>query len=173
LDLRDIRHQVRAASGFYLSHHSLCKAKTLCTEAKNALGEAVYGPCIGGFRHSLYEYSDGKKGHGKNVEGGFHGEAIEIMNKFCNDESLAPPYRYDSKVVWNELPKNIQLAAKTLGYDASTWNADQTPQEALENRAWVDLTYKEKAAAKDFGYNKREWDGSRHYNKTKWDGTRP
>ena len=59
---------------------------------------------------------------------------------------------------WDELPKEIQDAAKVLGYTKKLWDNDKTPEECDED--WVDLTVEQKAAAIKLGYDRKRWDAS-------------
>ena len=72
--------QLRFASGFRVSDQTLCKAKILCDEALDALGEKMRGECLGGFRHSLWVYSDGLPGG----RGGFLDKAIYHQENNCS-----------------------------------------------------------------------------------------
>ncbi len=57
---------------------------------------------------------------------------------------------------WNDLPSDVQAAAKTLGYDSKMWDDDKSPPS--DNKSWHKLTTEEKIAAKMLGYDQRTWD---------------
>jgi hypothetical protein len=64
---------------------------------------------------------------------------------------------YDS-LNWNQLPKNIQNAMSTLGYDKQMWD-DSNVRPASFQKYWDDLTEDEKTAANEIGCKKEYWDG--------------
>jgi hypothetical protein len=59
---------------------------------------------------------------------------------------------------WDELPKEIQEAARVLGFTKALWDNDEEPEECDEY--WRDLTPEQQAAAKKLGYDEKMWDGS-------------
>eukprot|EP00539_Tryblionella_compressa_P002138 CAMPEP_0178740286 /NCGR_PEP_ID=MMETSP0744-20121128/4504_1 /TAXON_ID=913974 /ORGANISM="Nitzschia punctata, Strain CCMP561" /LENGTH=68 /DNA_ID=CAMNT_0020393039 /DNA_START=44 /DNA_END=250 /DNA_ORIENTATION=- len=67
------------------------------------------------------------------------------------------PGKYDD-YDWDELPKEIQDAAKVLGFTKKLWDNDEEPDECDEY--WKDLTPEQQAAAKKLGYDQKMWDSS-------------
>ena len=65
------------------------------------------------------------------------------------------PGKYDD-YDFEELPPEVQQAAKDLGYTEKMWDKDKEPKSASKD--WDELTEKEKAAAKVFGYDQAKWD---------------
>lgn len=59
---------------------------------------------------------------------------------------------------WDELPEDIQEAAKVLGYTKKHWDKDKTPAEC--DAVWKDLTPEQQAAAAKLGYDQNSWDES-------------
>jgi hypothetical protein len=59
---------------------------------------------------------------------------------------------------WDELPADIQEAAKVLGYTKELWDNDEDPDEVDEY--WKKLTPEQQAAATKLGYDKKSWDAS-------------
>lgn len=65
--------------------------------------------------------------------------------------------KYD-KYDWDELPQDVQEAAKVLGFNKKLWDNDKTPDECDED--WKDLTSEQQAAATKLGYDQQAWDSS-------------
>ena len=59
---------------------------------------------------------------------------------------------------WDELPADIQAAAKLLGYTKKLWDNDKEPKECDEY--WKDLSKEQQEAATKLGYNQKMWDAS-------------
>lgn len=59
---------------------------------------------------------------------------------------------------WDELPDEIQQAAKVLGYTKKLWDKDKDPDACDEY--WKDLTKEQQEAAKKLGYDQKMWDAS-------------
>ena len=59
---------------------------------------------------------------------------------------------------WKELPKEVQGAAKTLGYDKKMWDNDKEPASA--DLDWDELTPEQQKAAEILGFNQKTWDES-------------
>ena len=59
---------------------------------------------------------------------------------------------------WDELPADIQEAAKVLGYNKKYWDKDKEPKESDEY--WKGLTPEQQAAATKLGYDEKSWDSS-------------
>jgi hypothetical protein len=60
---------------------------------------------------------------------------------------------------WDELPSEIQKAAKVLGYNKKMWDADQAPPS--DDKYWHELSKLEQKSARKLGYDKEKWnDGS-------------
>jgi hypothetical protein len=57
---------------------------------------------------------------------------------------------------WDELPKDAQAAAKTLGYNEKIW--DSNGKAPSDSKDWDDLSEAEQAAAKVLGYDEDSWD---------------
>eukprot|EP00559_Dactyliosolen_fragilissimus_P008961 CAMPEP_0184861932 /NCGR_PEP_ID=MMETSP0580-20130426/6512_1 /TAXON_ID=1118495 /ORGANISM="Dactyliosolen fragilissimus" /LENGTH=66 /DNA_ID=CAMNT_0027359613 /DNA_START=156 /DNA_END=356 /DNA_ORIENTATION=+ len=57
---------------------------------------------------------------------------------------------------WDELPSDAKEAAKTLGYNKSTW--DKQGFIKIEEYDWDELSKKQQNAAIVLGYNKASWD---------------
>ena len=63
--------------------------------------------------------------------------------------------KYDD-YYWEELPADIQQAARVLGYTKDAWDNDKEPQACkLE---WAKLTAAQKAAAQKMVYTAALWD---------------
>lgn len=63
---------------------------------------------------------------------------------------------YD-EYTWAELPKRIQEAAFTLGYDENSW--DQSGEAWSADLFWDQLTAEAQEAARLLGYDRSTWDG--------------
>ena len=59
---------------------------------------------------------------------------------------------------WNELPKEVQEAAKELGYDKKMWDKDKEPDTA--DLDWDELTPEQQKAAEILGFDQKTWDES-------------
>ena len=59
---------------------------------------------------------------------------------------------------WDELPEDIQDAAKVLGYDKKMWNKDKEPKES--DKDWEELSSEQQEAASKLGYDQTSWDSS-------------
>lgn len=59
---------------------------------------------------------------------------------------------------WEELPKEIQEAAKLLGYTEKLWDEDKEPKEC--DVWWRKLSKEQQEAAKKLGYDQKKWDAS-------------
>lgn len=59
---------------------------------------------------------------------------------------------------WDELPKDIQEAAKLLGFTKTLWNNDKEPDECDEY--WRKLSTAQQEAATKLGYDQKQWDSS-------------
>lgn len=59
---------------------------------------------------------------------------------------------------WDELPADIQEAAKVLGYNKKMWDDDDEPDECDEY--WKDLSKEQQDAAVKLGYDQASWDSS-------------
>jgi hypothetical protein len=67
------------------------------------------------------------------------------------------PGKYDG-YDWDELPQDVQEAAKVLGFNAKLWDDDKMPDECDEY--WKDLTPEQQSAAAKLGYDQTSWDSS-------------
>jgi hypothetical protein len=67
------------------------------------------------------------------------------MGKYDNDD-------------WDELPSEIQEAAKLLGYTKALWDKDKEPSEC--DKYWRKLTNAQQEAATKLGYDQKAWDAS-------------
>eukprot|EP00585_Thalassiosira_rotula_P010869 CAMPEP_0196141652 /NCGR_PEP_ID=MMETSP0910-20130528/10117_1 /TAXON_ID=49265 /ORGANISM="Thalassiosira rotula, Strain GSO102" /LENGTH=74 /DNA_ID=CAMNT_0041402833 /DNA_START=116 /DNA_END=340 /DNA_ORIENTATION=+ len=56
---------------------------------------------------------------------------------------------------WKELSKEVQAAAKTLGYTQKMWDTDKEPK--LCDKYWKELSDEQKKAATVLGYNEESW----------------
>eukprot|EP00542_Grammatophora_oceanica_P020026 CAMPEP_0194026990 /NCGR_PEP_ID=MMETSP0009_2-20130614/1231_1 /TAXON_ID=210454 /ORGANISM="Grammatophora oceanica, Strain CCMP 410" /LENGTH=67 /DNA_ID=CAMNT_0038665909 /DNA_START=85 /DNA_END=288 /DNA_ORIENTATION=+ len=59
---------------------------------------------------------------------------------------------------WDELPKEVQAAATTLGYNKKMWDKDKDPESS--DKDWEELTSAEQSAAVVLGYDQKKWDAS-------------
>lgn len=59
---------------------------------------------------------------------------------------------------WDELPAEVQAAAKVLGYDQKKW--DKGVEVPCEDKDWEELSPAEQAAATTLGYDEDSWDES-------------
>jgi hypothetical protein len=59
---------------------------------------------------------------------------------------------------WEELPSEIQEAAKLLGYTEELWDKDREPAEC--DKSWKKLTTAQQEAATKLGYDQKAWDAS-------------
>mmetsp|Transcript_37311 Transcript_37311/g.90592 ORF Transcript_37311/g.90592 Transcript_37311/m.90592 type:complete len:98 (-) Transcript_37311:117-410(-) len=59
---------------------------------------------------------------------------------------------------WDELPADIQEAAKLLGYNKELWDNDDEPDECDE--WWKDLSAAQQEAATKLGYTEDAWNSS-------------
>jgi hypothetical protein len=57
---------------------------------------------------------------------------------------------------WDDLPADVQKAAKILGYTARMWDDDREPKSS--DKDWKELTAAEQEAAEKLGHNQLEWD---------------
>eukprot|EP00558_Chaetoceros_sp_UNC1202_P008999 CAMPEP_0197247036 /NCGR_PEP_ID=MMETSP1429-20130617/25993_1 /TAXON_ID=49237 /ORGANISM="Chaetoceros sp., Strain UNC1202" /LENGTH=205 /DNA_ID=CAMNT_0042707841 /DNA_START=79 /DNA_END=693 /DNA_ORIENTATION=+ len=57
---------------------------------------------------------------------------------------------------WDRLPGRVRNAAKTLGMDQATWDAQGWT--VCEDKSWYDLTSDEKQAAETLGWDASAWD---------------
>jgi hypothetical protein len=57
---------------------------------------------------------------------------------------------------WDDLPVDVQEAAKILGYTSRMWDNDREPK--LSDKDWKELTAAEQEAAEKLGYSQLEWD---------------
>jgi signal recognition particle subunit SEC65 len=73
---------------------------------------------------------------------------------------------------WDDLPADVQKAAKILGYTARMWDDDREPKSS--DKDWKELTAAEQEAAEKLGHNQLEWDSDGdsapvvHYNDLTW-----
>jgi len=83
--------------------------------------------------------------------------SLETVAKKALSDSPAPQavHSYNG-VEWEDLPLNIQQAAKTLGYTGRMWDTDKDP--LLCYKKWKELTTEQQIAAKDLGYDQGKWD---------------
>jgi hypothetical protein len=59
---------------------------------------------------------------------------------------------------WDELPADIQEAAKLLGFTKVLWDGDKEPKET--DVYWRKLSPAQQEAAGKLGYTQKEWDSS-------------
>ncbi|CAB9514039.1 CLECT [Seminavis robusta] len=71
--------------------------------------------------------------------------------------SQAGPGFYDD-FAWEELPPEVQAAAKVLGYDPNTWD-NGLPIPAVE-LFWAQLSPEQQEAAAVLGYDQESWDNA-------------
>ena len=57
---------------------------------------------------------------------------------------------------WDELPKEVQDAAKTIGYNKKLW--DKNKPAATDDYDWSELSPAQQEAAKVLGYTEQTWD---------------
>jgi len=57
---------------------------------------------------------------------------------------------------FKELPLNVRIAAKFLGYTASTWDNDE--KIPIERKDWSELTRTQRKSASTLGYTQEKWD---------------
>ena len=62
---------------------------------------------------------------------------------------------YDEKY-WEELPFEVQDAARVLGYTEEIWDGDRTPEE-MDCIDWEDLSQDKQQAARMLGYTATVW----------------
>ena len=62
----------------------------------------------------------------------------------------------NSSAFWDDLPSDIQQAARDLGYDQESWDNSLQPDES--NKLWDDLTPLQQQACVKLGYTKYQWD---------------
>jgi len=68
--------------------------------------------------------------------------------------SGAPQHIYEDED-WDQLPSEVQKAAKTMGYSKKTWDHDQATERFDED--WWDLTTEQRDAAGVLGYDEATW----------------
>jgi hypothetical protein len=59
---------------------------------------------------------------------------------------------------WDDLPSEIQEAAKLLGYAKALWDNDKEPSAC--DKYWRKLTNAQQEAATKLGYDQKSWDAS-------------
>ena len=69
-------------------------------------------------------------------------ESCAILSSLCHSEC-----------VFQELPKEVQEAAKTLGYDKKMWDNDKEAE--TEDMDWDELSPAQQKAAEVLGYNQK------------------
>lgn len=60
-------------------------------------------------------------------------------------------------VMWEKMPKKVQEAATTLGYDKDSWNEDRWVPH-VSDKWWDDFSDEQKEAAKTIGWDQSAWD---------------
>ncbi|CAJ1966835.1 unnamed protein product [Cylindrotheca closterium] len=78
----------------------------------------------------------------------------QSANRTTNDKKMTKYEDYD----WEELPADIQEAAKLLGYNQELWDNDDEPDECDE--WWKDLSSAQQDAATKLGYTEDSWNSS-------------
>lgn len=72
------------------------------------------------------------------------------------DEDDGGATKYYEDYDWDDLPGEVQEAAKILGYDKKKW--DTNAEVPVDNKDWEKLSRVQKAAAITLGYNENSWD---------------
>jgi hypothetical protein len=86
------------------------------------------------------------------------GSAPRISSLFDSNMECVLPFEHINNMAWKDLPVDIQVAAKTLGFNSEIWDNDLSAQS--EHKSWNELTEDEKKAARKLGYNKNTWDSN-------------
>jgi len=75
-------------------------------------------------------------------------------DQFEGSETRKTPYGYFDDHDWEDLPINVQYAARLLGYTPEIWKTDNKPSKKL----WKELTQAQQAAASLLGESITTWD---------------
>lgn len=71
------------------------------------------------------------------------------------DDKLETSREVYLETAWHDLPKEMQLAAKILGYNSVMWDNDESPPS--DDKWWHKLTDEEQKAARILGYDEKTW----------------
>jgi len=85
------------------------------------------------------------------------GPAANNKIKFGKKASAAGTATKYEDVMWEKMPKKVQDAATTLGYDKDAWNEDRWVPH-VSDKWWDDFSDEQKEAAKTIGWDQSAWD---------------
>ena len=84
-------------------------------------------------------------------------EKKDLITIGCSESNWPPAKSYLDES-WSDLPRYIKTAAKRIGYNKKSWDADL--KIPIEAKAWKDLTPDETKDLEIIGHNETTWDAN-------------